>query len=247
MIPADLGSSQHVGLALTRGIASKLLPADGNAIDHQKVATEHNRIVARLPVANGAYRRAVERWTTLSEGWTTQAVVTKDPLAIGLGDASATEVGLRLHHTYGTPYLPGSALKGLCKRAAGDFGIDEGSDAWRTLFGSAEEGQATKGYVDFHQGWWLPEVGHQKLALDVMTPHHQDYYARRGATPPTDFDAPIPVSFLVVPPGWRFLLATHCIEDSKWADLAMEILLHGLAHLGLGGKTDAGYGRLVPS
>lgn len=34
-------------------------------------------------------------------------------LLVGHGNASATEVGLTVHHTWGVPYIPGSALKGL--------------------------------------------------------------------------------------------------------------------------------------
>lgn len=35
------------------------------------------------------------------------------PLLVGHGNASPTEVGLTLHHTWGVPMIPGSALKGL--------------------------------------------------------------------------------------------------------------------------------------
>src|ERR1700680_515711 len=34
-------------------------------------------------------------------------------LIVGLGSENVLETGIRLHHTYGLPVIPGSALKGL--------------------------------------------------------------------------------------------------------------------------------------
>ena len=40
-------------------------------------------------------------------------VEAKSRLLVGAGDPSAVDVGLRVHHTWGVPFIPGSALKGL--------------------------------------------------------------------------------------------------------------------------------------
>src|SRR5207302_10163433 len=37
----------------------------------------------------------------------------KGRMIIGLGDESVLETAITLHRTYGVPYIPGSALKGL--------------------------------------------------------------------------------------------------------------------------------------
>ncbi|GHG09770.1 type III-B CRISPR module RAMP protein Cmr6 [Deinococcus piscis] len=157
---------------------------------------------------------------------------TLGPLAIGLGNASAYEVGLTLHHTYGVPYLPASALKGLALRAALKNGMAQ--EDLDELFGSV--GQA--GAVHFLDGWLKPEQG-QTLQLDTITVHHPDYYAS-GKEWPTDFDDPNPVTFLSVRPGLTFEVAM--LGRSDWANLAADLLRWGLTHPGLGGKTNAGYG-----
>lgn len=157
---------------------------------------------------------------------------TRGPLAIGLGNASAYEVGLTLHHTYGVPYLPASALKGLALQAAMQNGMaQEDRDE---LFGSV--GQA--GAVDFLDGWLRPKQG-QTLQLDTITVHHPTYYCD-GSEWPTDFDDPNPVTFLSVRPSLSFEIAV--VGQADWAMLAAKLLRWGLEHLGLGGKTNAGYG-----
>ena len=39
-------------------------------------------------------------------------------LIVGLGNKGPLEIGMTLHHTTGLPYIPGSALKGLCRNYA---------------------------------------------------------------------------------------------------------------------------------
>ncbi len=242
----ELNATQNLGLALERGITAPLICDQGKQ-DHQVIASKHHNAIVGIVAANSAYRAALQRWQALSKGYASAMVVTRgQPLAIGLGDASAAEVGLRLHHTYGVPYLPGSSLKGLTRRAALDFGLEEGSEHWQVLFGHSPEGQdagGSRGYPVFWDGWWVPVGQTQKLHLDVVTPHHQEYYSSQGKKPPTDFDAPIPVSFVTVPVGWKFLVTVSCVEAPEWADLALKILLYGLSNLGLGAKTNSGYGR----
>lgn len=157
---------------------------------------------------------------------------TRGPLAIGLGNASAYEVGLTLHHTYGVPYLPASALKGLAYRAALKNGLANSDLA--EIFGTTKQA----GVVDFLDGWLRPTPA-RTLQLDTITVHHPGYY-RDGSEWPTDFDDPNPVAFLSVPAGLSFEIAI--VGRGDWAKLAADLLRWGLEHLGLGGKTNAGYG-----
>jgi len=195
------------------------------------------------------YRAAFRRWRQFAEQtpdgcarvhFTVQAVA---PIAIGLGDASPLEVGIRLHHTYGMPLLPASALKGLCRRVARLLHHESklSDDAIDALFGFSREKQAAAGAVVFYDAWYVPSsAGGAPFHRDVITVHHPAYYGS-GEVAPTDFDDPTPVPFLVVKPGARFLCVLDA-PDHRWADFAQKMLLWGLENLGVGAKTNAGYG-----
>ena len=171
-------------------------------------------------------------------------------LIIGLGGENVLETGLTLNHTYGTPMIPGTALKGLaahyCHKAWGE--ADErfkiGGEYHRAIFGTTEY----SGHIIFHDAWITPDSLIGSLQPDVMTPHHGDYYSdEKGLTPPTDFDDPNPVTFLSV--VGTFLIAVSCdvpepVGD-EWADRVFELLSDALREWGIGGKTNAGYGRLI--
>jgi CRISPR-associated protein Cmr6 len=126
---------------------------------------------------------------------------------VGLGSENVLETGLRLHHTYGIPVIPGSALKGLashyCDEVWGQRHNEKASEEnllfrrrgthHSLLFGTTEDG----GVITFHDALLTPESLNQgALGLDVMTPHHPKWQV--NGAPPTDFDSPVPVSFLSV-------------------------------------------------
>ncbi len=171
-------------------------------------------------------------------------------MIIGLGGENVLETGLTLNHTYGTPMIPGTALKGLaahyCHKAWGE--ADErfkiGGEYHRAIFGTTEY----SGHLIFHDAWITPESLIGSLQPDVMTPHHGDYYSdEKGLTPPTDFDDPNPVTFLSV--VGKFLIAVSCdvpgpVGD-EWAERVFDLLTDALREWGIGGKTNAGYGRLI--
>jgi CRISPR-associated protein Cmr6 len=198
------------------------------------------------------YRAAFRRWRQFAEQtpagcarvhFAVQAVA---PIAIGLGDASPLEVGIRLHHTYGMPLLPASALKGLCRRVARLLRHDSklSDEAIDALFGFSRDKRASAGAVVFYDAWYVPSSADDTpFHRDVITVHHPAYYSD-GKTPPTDFDDPTPVPFLVVKPGARFL-CTLDAPDPAWARFAEQMLLWGLENLGVGAKTNAGYGYLT--
>lgn len=149
-----------------------------------------------------------------------------------LASPGPLEVGLALHHLYGFPVLPGSALKGLARRVARQV---HGEAVAAARYGREDEG----GPVTFLDG--LP-LGTWKVQLDVMTPHYGGWY-REGRLP-DDTESPIPVQFLVIGAESAFeawLLARHP-EDAMHLDGIVEDLRAGLDELGLGAKTAAGYG-----
>jgi CRISPR-associated protein Cmr6 len=162
-------------------------------------------------------------------------------LAIGLGSEHPYEVGCTLHRTYGVPYIPGSALKGLAaffaRQELEDW--DSGSDAYKTLFGKGEvDGQA--GCVTFFDALPKPIPGKGYLRRDVLTVHHPDYYqSDRVEKPPADWDSPNPIPFVTA--SADFVVAVS--GPGEWVDAALEILKMALEEYGVGGKTSQGYGR----
>lgn len=232
----QLEPPDHAGLALYKYL--KQHDKDKSA------ARELLKSVSGKPVSE-VYKTAFKHWKESLEDAVFLEATTVGPLAIGLGNASPLENGLSIHHTYGTPYLPGSALKGLVRRAADRFGLSPQEKA--VLLG---EGPDSKGktpgcaaHLVFWDGWLDPQST-RPYQLDVITVHHPEYYGKRGAVWPTDFDDPNPVSFLSVKPGTKFCLALSSASSNSdgWAFAAAEILKWGLENLGLGGKTNAGYG-----
>lgn len=177
-------------------------------------------------------------------------------LVIGLGNSSPLETGLSLHRLYGTPMIPGSALKGIASDASPKSLRDVlfGKDSQRMQPGDRD----AAGFITFHDAWilppWLTTVG-EGLLNDVMTPHHSNYSTGKKFTggprqgqiiPPTDFDNPTPISFLSV--RGRFQIILTC-EDSgtdgrTWLGYAKRYLLDALKGSGVGGKGSSGYGRL---
>lgn len=243
-------------------------PRDAETSDVQARA-RHIADVCRRAVPPG-YRQAVTRQRLgfeLEAGTRCYQASADGRLVIGIGEKGALEVGLRLHHTWGTPYLPGSALKGVAAAAAHTM-EDEG---WHKhgpngapgryhqfLFGataSDEEGTQA-GAVVFHDALWLPDDDAESLPLhpDVMTVHHRDYYGGGGA-PPTDTAQPVPVAFasatgrylvaLTARPGlWGNSAQEEAARDD-WLARAARCLEIGLRDLGIGAKTNAGYGRMT--
>lgn len=165
---------------------------------------------------------------------------TNSPILVGMGAKSVSEVGLTLHRTYGTPYLPGSSLKGLAASFArnrldpGQWGPD--SAAYRILFGDTDEA----GYVVFHDAQMVPGSARSgDLQVDTVTVHHKAYYEGKNK-PPADWDSPVPVPMLVCTCDFTVALS----GPAEWRKAAADILRHALAEEGIGSKTSSGYGRL---
>ena len=239
----------HAGLLLQRYLTAHKPKQRDNA---QETPEEQLLDDACKIVASAVYKRAFQRWRQFAEQkparcarvcFTVQAVA---PIAIGLGDASPLEVGIRLHHTYGMPLLPASALKGLCRRVARLLRHDSklSDEAIDALFGFSRDTQAAAGAVVLYDAWYDPDsIGDTPFHRDVITVHHPAYYGS-GEVAPTDFDDPTPVPFLVIKPGARFLCMLDA-PDPAWARFAEQMLLWGLENLGVGAKTNAGYGYLT--
>lgn len=238
---AELENAEHAGLTLQRYLQKhKPIERENQAVMPEEALLE----AVQNFCAPHAYHVAFRRWQAFAQSrsrWFLMKLAT--PLAIGLGNASPLEVGLTLHHTYGMPIIPGSALKGLCRRGAQLLCRKSkiSQQDFELLFGTGGEQANVAGCVVFYDAWYDPDtVGGQPFHRDVITVHHPVYYGG-GAQPPTDFDDPNPVPFLVVKPETRFLFAIDA-ADERWAEFAKQLLRWCLVNLGVGAKTNAGYG-----
>src|SRR4051812_7426482 len=234
------GATTNAGLWLEKGLAD----VEGKGPERQILFEQ----IAGLGLPE-EYRRFFQRWRSSLEEMkpetqTLEATVV-GRMVVGLGAESILETSIALHRTYGVPYIPGSALKGLAAAAAHKHLAD--SD-WRKVTGEGTMGEShrllfgdttSSGYVTFHDALWIPEGERLLLDLDVMTVHHPYYYQGEDL-PPADWDNPNPVAFLST--RGRFLLAVTGFE--KWATAALEILTETLEQDGVGAKTAAGYGRM---
>ncbi len=238
----------NVGLWLDRYVPE--LPDPVGASEEQKeAARQHIETVAGAKAPAG-YETAFERWAgQLPEEWRLRGRVV-GRMVIGLGAKGVLETGLTLCRTWGVPKVPGSALKGVAAAAAGLLEGDEWRapepeeerepNAYDTLFGTTD----LAGAVVFHDGWWVPEET-VPLVVDAITVHHPDYYQPVRPKAPSDFDAPNPVAFASVRGEYLLVVEPRDPETGRqWRQAAVELLAIGLAELGLGAKTNAGYGRL---
>ena len=145
-------------------------------------------------------------------------------LIIGLGSIHSLETSITLHHIFGIPYIPGSALKGVCRMVAfwklaqennlaeneeelkifqkkfyGElFKDDQDILKYQLLFGA----QNFKGLLLFLDAY--PEISEdgKLFDLDVMNVHYPKYYS--GSEPPADWQNPNPIFFLTVKEGIVF-------------------------------------------
>ena len=173
----------------------------------------------------------------------------KNRIAVGLGSDGVLETSVTLHRTYGVPYIPGSALKGLAAAFAHQYCGDDwqqGKPFHEIVFGTPN----AAGYVTFFDALFIPGSGHDGKALhfDVMTVHHRAYYEEKkdnhgNYLPPADWDDPNPVSFISA--TGKYLIALAAPEGCEaWLNVAYLILKKALEHEGVGAKTSSGYGRL---
>ena len=201
--------------------------------------------VATLPEPK-AYETFYHQWYEAlgKQGARIRIAEVSGRMIVGLGDESVLETSVTLHRTYGVPFIPGSALKGLTASYARQHleGLEWSlsSDYYRAMFGDTE----SSGYITFFDAFYIPKTGFKghSLYADVLTVHHQQYY-KDSSAPPADSDSPVPVSFLSA--TGKYLIALNAPQGcEKWLAAAFQILEAALLEVGIGAKTSSGYGRL---
>lgn len=223
----------HAGLLLTRGWQE-----DKDAGD--KAA--HVRKVCELKESE-LYALAFSRWkrcTAEAERFTSWNGRLCERMLIGLSTGGALETGVLTSHSYGMPMIPGSSLKGVARSHAMQIGVPAAYRA--VLFGEDEDSArgserlAGAGSLVWHDAWWRSGQSIAPFVEEVVTVHHQDYYAGKGEA--TDFDSPVPNAQIAVQGSFYFVIE----GEPAWAQLAMDLLRQALRAHGVGAKGAAGYG-----
>ena len=165
-------------------------------------------------------------------------------MMLGLGSASVFETGITLHHIYGFPFIPGSAIKGCLRNfIIRDLFENNEENAiadnnFNKIFGSQENA----GKVIFFDSY--PKKC-AKLELEIMNPHYGDYY--QGKAAPTDDHKPVPIKFYAVPKDTQFIFrlvsnAENIKQFTICGKLISDLFSDMLYEIGIGAKTSVGYG-----
>jgi len=217
---------------------------------------EHKALMAALRQRQHATAARIEP----SQVLITEAVAVA-PFTTGLGNEHPLENGFAFLNPYGLPYLAGSGVKGVLRKAASELadGLFGGTEGWTSasieaLFGSTnnndDSGQRGALIV------WdvLPEIAGDALRIEVMTAH-QSHYLQSGSSP-HESGQPNPINFLAVPPRSHFDFIIQCdlpflkriapdlAEGERWKTLLQAALTHAFDWLGFGAKTAVGYGAM---
>jgi len=244
------GQTDHAGLWLDRYLCHQLQRDEKLDQKKEKPLVTLMGEATSIP-ATAVYQSFYARWQQLLHdlGARYRKACVLGRMAVGLGDESVLETSVALHHTYGVPVIPGSALKGMAAHCVRDrladarWGHWEGDcfiagDAYRVIFGDT----ANAGYITFFDALYVPGSGFKGQALwpDVITVHHPKYY-RGDNEPPADWDSPNPVPFLSATGSYLVALG----GPEAWVERTFEILGHALQEYGVGAKTSSGYGRMA--
>lgn len=175
-------------------------------------------------------------------------------LAIGTGSQSPfdTTALITLHPIYGTPYIPGSAIKGVIRNSyiQSNFGGKEpkGSEdkAFKTfvkLFGidSGNDSGIAPGSAREKLIFFDAFLENYKLRYDVQTPHFKNYYDSFGENQPLDTINPTLLYFPVVDGGSFTIHICGYDENCEFNDME-KVIKNAFTINGIGAKTALGYG-----
>lgn len=267
----------HPGWLLARGLGA-------NYGDLEKANIEQRReqlvdALVRISACGGDrpkswYAQALARWAQLTADqsrFATGICKTVSRLRIGMSAANALETGLALHHTYGVPYLPGSALKGCARAWAEESGMEPayldalfGASPTRggafkkvavSAIDSIENPQSAEGFfgeagcVVFHDALWIPPESNSAGSQERTTP----WPVVREVVTPHQFRYYSSSDHAVSPDDMEDPVPVPQLAaqgefylvvegDPAWAQAGLRILRRALETIGLGGRRVAGYG-----
>lgn len=256
----DLEEHNRVRLLHEADLAARLAATRIEAEDAHKLRTHHTRRF--LSLFRYAYGERASIMVGQLEG----------RLAINLADSLIQNAGICLDRLFGLPFIPGSAVKGVCRHAAlAKLRTADGDerqqlfDHLRAVFGTADsdfqpaQGKRSAGdlYEYRHQlGGRSPNqkgaiaflpaypTNEAKLVVDLTNVHYPDYY-RSGRVEDLSMERPQPNPFPAVEAGAQFAFCLVLNRDGfekEILDVARRWLETALIVRGLGAKTGSGYG-----
>ncbi len=178
---------------------------------------------------------------------------TQTRLVVGLGSGSVLETSIKLHHIYGVPYIPASAIKGVLRAyriwELADWDKDKFKEIEKRIDenkpNSDKEKKIIKIFGNQQQKGKLIildayPTDFEGFDIDIMNPHFPDYYDKDKA--PADWQNPNPITFLVIPKGttFKFFFKNVNVYDGYLE----KNLKEAFENIGIGGKTSLGYGIL---
>jgi CRISPR-associated protein Cmr6 len=197
-------------------------------------------------------------------------------LIVGLGASHPQETSMTLHHIFGIPYIPGSALKGVSRHYMIWKFVDENEEELKSLLGKSNFAELLKelnkalekeenltvsvGNISFkdlihifgtqnRQGKiiFFDAYPIEEIKLKIdIMNPHYPDYYTKDK-PPTDWQNPIPIKFLTVEDTkFQFYLAAKD-KDQNLLNHARKILNDALLNYGVGAKTSLGYGLFEES
>lgn len=186
------------------------------------------------------------------------ATVQYPGLVTGVGLSHDAKVGYKLgmhfDYTHGMPIVYGSSVKGVLRTYFEDFFLknQDNKDDVKSLLELIFEGKNpeydekkdTPRYIPiyerdvFFDAVIIKEYKGRFLVDDSITPHTEG-----------PLKNPIPIKMLKIAPGckmeFRFKLNNHKIKDREYtSDFILEIFKNILGTVGVGAKTNVGYGQL---
>lgn len=197
-------------------------------------------------------------------------------LIVGLGASHPQETSMTLHHIFGIPYIPGSALKGVSRHYMIWKFVDENEEELNLRLCKSNFAELLKelnkalekeenltvsvGNISFED--LIHIFGTQKrqgkiiffdaypieeIKLKIdIMNPHYPDYYTKDK-PPTDWQNPIPIKFLTVEDTkFQFYLAAKD-KDQNLLNHARKILNDALLNYGVGAKTSLGYGLFEES
>ena len=197
-------------------------------------------------------------------------------LIVGLGASHPQETSMTLHHIFGIPYIPGSALKGASRHYMIWKFVDENEEELKLRLCKSNFAELLKelnkalekeenltvsvGNISFkdlihifgtqnRQGKiiFFDAYPIEEIKLKIdIMNPHYPDYYTKDK-PPTDWQNPIPIKFLTVEDTkFRFYLAAKD-KDQNLLNHARKILNDALLNYGVGAKTSLGYGLFEES
>ncbi len=255
--PPKYNSNSHAGLWFDKFCDQWANDGQSWSMSHKKGSRPSsdpkldwiNTLTGRAIGDKGRIEEYVARLTRLVEArkGTYTVFTTESRFVTGLGRSHPVENGFAWHPTLGTPYLPGSSIKGLvrawAKTETGSAGATPDGKTVDRLLGSSD-GSGSAGSVGSVCCLDAVPVKPVKLEADVMTPHYAGW---SPSDPPGDWLSPTPIPFLVTAPETSFLfgIIPRTTDDGADPKQVEHWLREALEWFGAGAKTAVGYGRFA--